>query len=723
MRKRGGIRKNNRGDSLILVIGCIALLSVLGIVILAKSVDNQTMKVTERNAQNSFFEADSTSAELAAVLEAVALEAVEDAFSDMLVEYSTSASEAARKQRYKEYFEARLTQRLSNVSGNQLWTLLDNALPDEELTNVTVDYDGIELVTGGIGETDIIKIKNVQMTYSASGSETKVTTDINIKTQIPDVIGGFRPTVQCTFSDFALVSDGAIAMNNAAGANVIGNLYTGGDLTVSGAGYDLNITDTSKVLVKGDMLIDGGASVTIDSGSVPGTDEPSVWANGIYVQGGGTQYSSLSTTGMSAYVADDLTVEGTKADVSMTGADAEYVGYSGGAGVSGLTEYQQSSAITVNAVQELNLDLGALKQVVLNGVSYIHDDYLWDVRNPDGSLISAVPGVMQGESLAYKDMQAMYLVPNEYMAAGHNPAMNSEPDTAAIDSNYDLGGGVTINWAEYLYDTDGDLTDDESYVERDLVLDQGATQATYLYLNFKDEAAAAKYINLYLSSPKGTDIKNSAKNLGTSNIKLPTTTYAKGNVLTYDGTTKTVAIRPSVSSAGLPILASASMIAKYNYNSLFTSLQRNVGGALTPGYQMVAGGIATVGAQQNLGLVKEVTVPDPVATATEYTFYYYDGDLEVNGGDDYSSLNGILLVNGNVTVKSGGATMQGVILATGSIEIAEGVTFKANPTAVETLLTNNEVASYFSGTSIGGAGHQYLSSEAVDITFENWKKN
>ena len=714
MRKRGGIRKNNRGDSLILVIGCIALLSVLGIVILAKSVDNQTMKVTERNAQNSFFEADSTSAELAAVLEAVALEAVEDAFSDMLVEYSTSASEAARKQRYKEYFEARLTQRLSNVSGNQLWTLLDNALPDEELTNVTVDYDGIELVTGGIGETDIIKIKNVQMTYSASGSETKVTTDINIKTQIPDVIGGFRPTVQCTFSDFALVSDGAVAMNSAAGANVIGNLYTGGDLTVSGAGYDLNITDTSKVLVKGDMLIDGGASVTIDSGSVPGTDEPSVWANGIYVQGGGTQYSSLNTTGMSAYVSDDLTVEGTKADVSMTGADAEYVGYSGGVGVSGLTDYQQSSAITINAAQELNLDLGALKQVVLNGVSYIHEDS-WDERDGEGN-VTAVEGIMQGESVAYKDMQAMYLVPNEYMAAGHNPAMNSEPDTATIDSDYDLGGGVVIDWDEYLVAGD-------PYLVRKLLLDEGATKATYLYLNFKDEAAAAKYINLYLSSPKGDAIKNSAKNLNSGTIKLPTTTYAKGNVLTYDGTTKTATIRPSVSSAGLPILASASMIAKYNYNSLFTSLQRNVGGALTPGYQMVAGGIATVGEQLNLGLVKEVTVPDPVATATEYTFYYYDGNLTVSGGDEYSSLNGILLVNGNVKVDSGAAHMKGVILATGSVEIAQGVTLEANPTAVETLLTDSEVASYFSGTSIGGAGHQYLSSEAVDITFDNWKRN
>ena len=52
---RGGIRKNNRGDSLILVIGCIALLSILGIVVLAKTMDNQNMKMAEEKAQKSFF--------------------------------------------------------------------------------------------------------------------------------------------------------------------------------------------------------------------------------------------------------------------------------------------------------------------------------------------------------------------------------------------------------------------------------------------------------------------------------------------------------------------------------------------------------------------------------------------------------------------------------------------------------------------------------------------
>ena len=600
-----------------------------------------------------------------------------------------------------------MSQKLTLVSGSELWGLMDNALPDEELTNVSVAYDGIELVAGAPGETDTIKIKNVQMTYSASGSETKVTTDINIKTLIPDVIGGFRPTVQCSFSDFALVSDGGFAMNTAAGANVLGNVYTGGDMTVSGAGYDLNVTNASKVLIKGDMLIDGGATVTISNGMVPETEAPAVWANGIYVQGGVTQTSSLNTSNMSAYVADDLTVEGKKTTVSMTGSTAEYVGYSGGAGVSGLMEYQQSSAITINAAQELNLDLSALKQVVLNGVSYIHEDS-WDT-------ISAVEGIMQGESVAYKDMQAMYLVPSEYMAAGHNPAMNSEPDTATIDGDYDLGGGITIDWDEYLVDGD-------PYIVRKLLLDEGATKATYLYLNFKDETSAAKYINLYLSSPKGDAIKKSAKNLDTSMVKLPTATYAKGNVLTYDGSTQTPTIRPSVSSTGLPILTSASMIAKYNYNSLFSSLQKNVGGTVTPGYKMVAEGITTVGEQLNLGLVKRVEEVDPENSAVTYTFYYYDGDLTISGGE-YSSLNGILLVNGNVKVDSGAAHMKGVILATGSIEVAQGATFEANPTAVETLLANSEVASYFSGVGLGGAGSQYLSSEAVDVTFDNWKRN
>ena len=95
--KRSGIRKNNRGDSLILVIGCIALLSIVGVILLAKTMDNRSMKMAEEQAQASFAGAESGSAEMVTVLETVTLDVIEDAFEDMLLEYSLMENDAIRE--------------------------------------------------------------------------------------------------------------------------------------------------------------------------------------------------------------------------------------------------------------------------------------------------------------------------------------------------------------------------------------------------------------------------------------------------------------------------------------------------------------------------------------------------------------------------------------------------------------------------------------------------
>ena len=719
--KRVGIRKNNRGDSLILVIGCIALLSVLGIIILAKSVDNQTMKISERNAQESFFKADSTSAELATVLETVALDAIEDAFSDMLVEYSESGDDAARKLRYKQYFETRLSQKLTMSSGTELYDLLVAAVPSGGLTDVSVEYDGIEMDAGETGKTDIIKVKNVKLTYSANGSKTTVTTDINIQTQIPDVTGGFRSTVDCNFSDFAVISDGTVVLNNVAGATVNGNLYTGNALQASGSSstgtpYTLSIQDASKVLVKGSMQVDGGALININYGTVPTGVNPGIWANDIYVQGGGENPSMLTTSNMNVYVSDDMTVDGENTKITMSGAQAQYVGYSGGISTSGLANYKKSSAITINKASKLVLDLDALKQVVLTGTSYIHETD-WDEYDVSGNLISEVPGVMQGESLAYKDMQAMYLVPSECMAAGHNPVMDAEPTNAIFEgdltnASYMLGA-VEIKWADYLDNT-------EPVVERVLQLDAGATEATYVYLNFKNETMAAQYIKHYLNSAKGDSIKQHAKNLGSSScIELPTATYARGNVFTYNGTNATV--RSATDASGLSTLSSSSLMARLSYYGLFSSLEEGAGSTLNPNYKMVAEGITSLSGVSGSGEVDRVDdVLHPV-TNTPLAFYLYKGNLVIDGSSDYRVMNGILLVNGNVTIATPNVNIKGLVLATGTVTISEGATFTADPEAVETLLADERVAKYFKG--FAESEQNYLSSEAVDIVFDNWKRN
>lgn len=715
--KRGGIRKDNRGDSLILVIGCIALLSVLGIVILAKSVDNQTMKMAERSAQESFFAADSTSAEVATVLEAVALEAIEDAFSDMLVEYTNSGDDDTRKERYEQYFETRLDQKLKKDGDNKLEKLLSEALGGGPVSNVSIEYENPVVVTDtddiGNNKTDIINIKNVKLTYSANGSETTITTDINIQTQIPDVTGGFRSTVDCNFSDFAVIADGAVSLNTASGATVSGNFYTGSTLSatgsnppvggVPGAPFTMNIKDASKVLVKGTMQVDGGALINIDNGTVSEGSGPSVWAHDIYVKGGGDNPSMLTTSDMNLYVSDDLAIEGNNSKITMSGTNAEYVGYSGGIGNSSLANYEKSSAITVNNAKNVLLKLAGMKKVVLTGTSYIHEDS-WQAD--DGSNL---PGVMQGESVAYKDMQAMYLVPSDCMAEGHNPVMSDTESAATSFGEKYMLGSVEIKWDDYLDSTNPVLT-------HKLLLDNGATKATYVYLNFKNETMAARYTELYLNSAKGNIVKAQASNLGSSSaIELPTDTYARGTALTYNGSSAT--IRPATAASNLSMLTSASLNARLKYNGLFTSLQAGAGGTLKPDYKMVADGITSLG---SVTANDHVQIEHPV-TGNPCDFYLHVGDVTIDGSSDYDNMNGILLVKGNVKIEPTLVNIKGLVLATGTVEIKNAASFTADPEAVEALLAEEDVAKYFKG--FGESEQNFLSSEAVDITFENWQRN
>lgn len=731
--KKSGIRKNNRGDSLILVIGCIALLSVLGIVILAKSVDNQTMKISERQAQQSFFEADSTSAELAGALEAIALEAVEDAFSDMMVEYGHLPDDATRKVRYKNFFELRFKDKIDTQA--KLIAEMGNAGID--LSNMTVTYDNIDVETvtynasTGPSETDIIKIKNVKIKFSEAGSETTITTDINVQTQVPDIKNGFRPTINCYFADFALIADGT-AISKAAvitndGMKVDGNLYVGDNLSASGTNNSVYVENATKVLVRGDLQIDGGGAITVSNGTVL-PEGQGVWANGIDVHGGGGTASRLSTTNTNVYVADDMTVEGDNSNITMSGsaggaAACEYVGYSGGESSYGLMNYKKSSAITINAAKKLIMNLSGLRRAVIAGTSYIHEDS-WD--KTIGGVLHEVEGVMQGESVAYKDMQAMYLIPGDCLEAGHNPVM---------------GGGSTEvkSFVHVFRTTDGDeiavdlkpyLATGNEVVTRVLQLDNGATEAAYVYLNFASAEKASQYVEMYLATEEGSVIKAQTKNLndsvsGTnSTIQLPTDIYTSAPALTYNGTTTTV--RPAVSGTTAKTkLDTAKMVAKQRARCLFTSLRETVGGSVAADYEMVVDGILAPGIlpdpSVSSGLLTEITVPDPDDNTKTYKFYHYNGDLTITTAP-YQNMNGILLVNGNVKVLTAGTQIKGLLLATGDVEVGAQTTLEADPRAIEVLLTNSEVAKYFNGFG-GGSTQQYLSSEAVDITFDNWKKN
>ncbi len=711
--KRSRIRKDNRGDSLILVIGCIALLSVLGVVILAKTMDNQTMKMAEEKAQESFFEADSASAELATVLEKVAQDAVEKAFKDMLVEYSYHPDKLDRKARYKEFFTAALEKELDiDTKGAGYLESLVNAAVDGGISDLTITYGDVETVTNtdpDIVNTDMIRVKDVVITYMANNTKTMITTDICIEAQIPDITsnGG----VACSFADFALITDAGTGVTTYEGLQIGGNVYVGGNMTsTSSGGTGIAVQNTDKMLVRGDMKVESGAKITVkNSGTI--TDGYGIWANGIDINGG-----TLETENVNVYVSDDLTIEGTNTAITMKGADSEYLGYSGN---DSALAYQKSSAITINTAKHLKLDMSELAEVYINGNSYIYDEKWQDAAIPGVT----VDGVLQGESVAYKDMQAMYLVPGACLSAGHNPLLLGE--TVNVTTwNYDTGSGV-INLQDY-------LKTGEPYVTRSSPLDGGATTATYVYLNFKNEAKAAEYVQAYLATAKGQAIKDRALNLNlgslTSSIKFPVDkTYTKSGALTYDGTT---ASWIPVDTTNAAVLNNRTISAKARYRNLFSKLSLTSGETVAADYKMVRDGILTADAFDSIteNTANVIEVQDPLDATKRYKLVMYNGDLTIDATSPYISLNGILVVNGNLTVSTTGVNITGLVLVTGSstqgnASIAYGgATFTADETAVETLLANPDVAKYFRGHT-GAATPSYSSTEAVDIKFDNWRKN
>lgn len=710
--KRSGIRKNNRGDTLILVIGCIAMLSLLGVVILAKAMDNRNMKVTEEQAQYTFFKADSSSAEMTTILEAMAHDAVEAAFSDMMLEYSLIQSGQDRAIRYSDYF-AEAFKRELNAEGFQ--DRLETALGGE-ITELSVSGGNVVETVSTLpadpsitrSETDIIKIKDLSFTYTLNGSKSKVTTDICVQAKVPNVEAGFRIDVDCDFSDFALITDGSTNVTAVEELKVNGNVYVGEELRSVGSSVGVDIKDATKILVRGEMQIEGGAKIKLSNGSVTLTDGQGVWANGIYVRGG-----KLDATNVNFYVRDDMTIEGSRSEVYMQGADASYVGYSNS--TPGLSPHLQNSAITINKAEDIMLDLSSLGKLMINGNSYIRDKE-WEERTD---------GVMQGESVAYKDMQTMYLVPGNCLSVGHNPVLG-EDTSFTMDPvyNYQCADGTmgSFDFGPYLNPT-------EKYVVRTMIVD--GTHTKYVYMNFKNKEMAAKFVTDFLNTDAGDEIKSRITNLNktiNSIIKLPPADKTKtlANALTYDGTN--VSMIPAVDASQRGILDTTSLIARQRYAALFTSLG-TMGGINVPAdYKLVKKAVLVDGAFDDLtpGQVVEKSVADPLSPGLTYTFALYNGDVIISGGADnnflHSGMNGILLVNGTVTVKASNTQIGGLVVATEGVNVEAGATFTANSRAVEVLLEQPEVGYYFRGYS-QDSDDGYLSTESVDVTFENWRKN
>ncbi len=727
------ILRNNKGGGLILVIGCVALLSLVGAMLLVVTNNNRKMKDLELQMQQSFYGAESGADEMVTQLEIEAEDAVKRAFEDLMVQYSLIDTPDARNTRFAEFFLAALKDKLTGPAGtdDKSKAIMSAALgvPEDDL-EVDVAFGEVENVSvlDAEGYSEIC-IKEATFTYTANGSQTKITTDIHVKTKVPNVDGVMSSSVACDFTDFALITGEdtdnvsiSTPLNNSQIVHINGNLYTKGNLMHSAKEMTINVTNADKFLVSKDLKVADKAIMKIEGGTQTGGD--GVWANGVEVSNGG-----ILNADSNFYVSDDLTIRGTETKVTIKGD--EYIGYSGTTNAT--DESGKNSAIIINTAKDITLDMSGTKDLVLNGSSYIHDA-LWGKISDEYSAL----GVLQGESVAYKDMQSMYLVPGECLITKHNPMTLDEYNIASANGTASVMTGAeityqdadvtegdptrTFSFRQYLAGapSDTDALTPEHYEVRHVKLDGGATEFVYIYMNFENAKTAQEYFKAYMAIDELREpMKKRLDDLGNSTIKLAENNYTLANAFYYNAADDTYGVEHATSA--FSYLGSNSLLAQRRTKGLFTYFRLDASSTYDRNYDIITNKIVRMDKfdtmLDNTSNKYEFTVGDAT-----YDFWVYDGDAVIET-DQPSHHNGIILVNGKLSIKNSDLDFKGLVLATKGVEFVSGAKLESNSTAVEALLTVPEVQKYFYANGGGSTTAPYISSEAVTISFDNWQKN
>lgn len=723
------IRKNNTGASLIFIIACIAVVTVVGLAVLVVTTQNREMKMLEGKAQETFYEADGISDELVIALESLAQEAAAEAYADLLLQYTVSEEEAAatgvsaksvRLTRYFDYFAGALKKKIEDAGSLQALFETAMGISDAEALGISIGCGGtvtepeeIEVAGDRVYRKNI-RLKDVTFSFTAAdGYQTKIITDLVIRAKNPEGERTLGNPGKNHFAEYALLTPGSVTALLGSGQpiSINGSVYSGGTLALTSSTVSMTIENAKQVLVKDTVTVDK-AALTIKNNETE--KYTGVWAGGIDLKSGGAL--SIETN---CYVADDLEIEGNGTSFVMSGAGKEYVGYSGGVG-----DTADSSAITINKASDITLDLSGLERLCLTGNSYIKDE-VWGNASLETSMKL---GVLQGESVAYKEMQAAYLVPGECLKTGYNPMPKSDFEACGgtvADCLINLRwltkkNGVVTEWDLSRY-----LDATEPVVTRYVQFDGGTTVFVYLYLNFASEEAAAEYFREYMNTEQGAGIKAQMSRMDAlgagSVIKLAMNNYLLGNGIVYDAGGLRLE-NPLLTPEERARLIAGRITIKKRKESLFYGLHANAAvGTMGAGYDVVTDkllNMETLRGEPAALVYKQVAVGE-----NRYDFYVYNGEGSTCTITENANVNGIILVNGKLNISATTFHVNGLVIATEGVEFTSGATLRANETVVNEMLSVQDVGKFFKGYGMAPEAGGTASSDAVEISFEEWKKN
>lgn len=421
-RQKQQLHMDNRGSIMILVLVCLFVVSLLGAMVLSTTVVNHKMKATQMQASDNFYDAEAVMEEVTVRIRQTLMDAYRESYETLLIHYLDAAVANDRQ----TFFILDIANRLG-LSPQEAYELGYGIYVAKNMGSFRTVLDTVNAQLSGYGsleipETDMVvidvkkqsfRMKDITLHFTDEmGYQTQIRADLVLEVAMPDdsfVSSGTQ--INRYVDDYVIITNSDIIADSSgtggAGgtvAKVNGSLYAGGNLQVE-AGLDIA---GERVVLGESLILPDGSHLSASMGQM---EHNGIWARNIELAGG-----RMNLIG-DCFVVDDTTFSEENSELTILGGG--YYGYSYSEAAEG--DPYLSSAILINK-PNTTLDLSEADMLWLAGNAYIRESKLFDDL---GAM--AVDGVLEGESIAYKNLQSAYLLPGCcIVGVGHNPVMMTQ---------------------------------------------------------------------------------------------------------------------------------------------------------------------------------------------------------------------------------------------------------------------------------------------------------
>ena len=510
-----GLKRDDRGSAIVVVIIAMALIGILASAILWSSYMNYMIKLADIRNKNSFYSAETVMEQIMAGMQHEASAAITLSYQDVMKNWGNNHNPddlyGSEEYRYHQFVTTYLDTLVKNLTdplkGTGFYSLkvLQDFVDDDLFTGVDVaEWESSSCRMELVNNASLV-LYDVRVSYTDENDYVSIIhTDISI--DVPKLVFYQNGSIDSLY-EYSLIGNTGIRTEDGSGAALVdGSIYAGADDVLGGGGITVN-SASSMTVKEGKLVISkGDISVKGPSAGFIVRDVPEYGAR-VYAAGLNLENGTLSLDSKT-YVSNDLILSGNGSRATLT---KEYYGY-GSSVATGMTESEAvntslSSAIIING-RNATVDMSGVTRLLLAGRANIGQSL---TTGPAGSGTPGGPAgtskaVLMGESIAVKSGQIAYLVPAECIGTldgktmvGQNP-LNSKMATD-MDAYKDRYGTdfAEVDFNKPVYKLDNKTLSDfgvtdmthirKVYAQYNSADSENKTLAYYYLVMDKDQAA------------------------------------------------------------------------------------------------------------------------------------------------------------------------------------------------------------------------------------------